>query len=605
VQSAQETLTYNGEEFNTTAGPFPYTTTGATPTLDSADWYNVTLEARKTVARSLNVLDSDVTYDTPGEIVSKYIYSASQQLTYSVPAGAIGKTISSVVGNVLNTVEVGGPYELLGVNKSGVEFNTIADIDNLQSVGGKISSLLIGDSVVALDYATGNNSGILFFKVVPDTGQVDDGGKRIYLPTLGAWIEQNMKLMASPKDYGAVGDGVADDTVPIQKVVDALNPFGGEGVSILSGAGERYAITSPIIVKSTNVTIENINLFAIAGFAAGEPLIRCDWSYVAIKGCGLFCSRIADGVRFNGDFALGCQVIDSRIDRPLNRGVAYDRGGHDHVVSRCLFTNNDPTQKTSYGVYGNTGDITVTDNTFQQMEISAYFRYGGVIFTGNHLYQGKGDGTDEDTPMTAGFITDRGDCVVNSNYFDKCSLVMRVNQHAIDGIRNVNICNNLFFTKATYATADAFIEFRAGTAATPTGNNVGEVTIKDNSYTNSRNATPSLYNYLKNETAGTLEFTKMLAYDNSGDGVGMRSTRQHKLIEIPASSTSVTADISDFSDQFGGFSFLLCHLVNNAGNRTFNTTQVATSLGRFTFDISSTHTQPLYIAAEVRSTSEF
>ena len=112
VQSAQETLTYNGEEFNTTAGPFPYTTTGATPTLDSADWYNVTLEARKTVARCFNVLDSDVTYDTPGEIVAKYIYSASQQKTYSVPADAIGKTISSVVGSELNTVESGGPYVL-------------------------------------------------------------------------------------------------------------------------------------------------------------------------------------------------------------------------------------------------------------------------------------------------------------------------------------------------------------------------------------------------------------------------------------------------------------------------------------------------------------
>ena len=149
VQSAQDTLTYNGEEFNTTAGPFPYTTTGATPTLDSADWYNVTLEARKTVALYLNVLDSDVIYDTPGEIVSKYIYSPSQQKTYSVPADAIGKTISSVVGNVLNTVEAGGPYfmttqqALYQITESPLSHGGVGDgvADDTESVKAAIQKL--------------------------------------------------------------------------------------------------------------------------------------------------------------------------------------------------------------------------------------------------------------------------------------------------------------------------------------------------------------------------------------------------------------------------------------------------------------------------------
>lgn len=64
------------------------------------------------VARALNVLDSDIIYDTDTvTAIPAYIYSASQQKTYSVPADAQGKFISSVVSDVLYTT-VGGPYKL-------------------------------------------------------------------------------------------------------------------------------------------------------------------------------------------------------------------------------------------------------------------------------------------------------------------------------------------------------------------------------------------------------------------------------------------------------------------------------------------------------------
>jgi hypothetical protein len=62
VDSAQETLTFDGEEYNTTAGPFTVTVDGATPSADSEDWFNVTLQDRKTVARGFNFLDSEVGY---------------------------------------------------------------------------------------------------------------------------------------------------------------------------------------------------------------------------------------------------------------------------------------------------------------------------------------------------------------------------------------------------------------------------------------------------------------------------------------------------------------------------------------------------------------
>jgi len=58
----------------------------------------------QSIARSLNILDSDIIYDTDLLTpIPRYIYSASQQVTYEVPDAALGEMIISVVGAVLTT----------------------------------------------------------------------------------------------------------------------------------------------------------------------------------------------------------------------------------------------------------------------------------------------------------------------------------------------------------------------------------------------------------------------------------------------------------------------------------------------------------------------
>lgn len=108
--------TYSGKAYKSTSN----SNVGNQP--DSLSGWVVAFDSELSqIARSLNILDSDVGYDTSGLIVKDYIYSSSQQVIYSVPASAIGKTISSVVGSTLTTTTE-GPYPLTKVdNTSGLD----------------------------------------------------------------------------------------------------------------------------------------------------------------------------------------------------------------------------------------------------------------------------------------------------------------------------------------------------------------------------------------------------------------------------------------------------------------------------------------------------
>lgn len=117
-------------------------------------------------------------------------------------------------------------------------------------------SILEGMNLRLDDYAPGNNSGPLFFKIVAAaTGTVDEGSY-IDLPNTipPTQAQQNFPDIISAKMFGAVGDGVADDSTAIQAALDKVRD---DGFSLKFRAADTYKCDTGLTLLSNSITPKN------------------------------------------------------------------------------------------------------------------------------------------------------------------------------------------------------------------------------------------------------------------------------------------------------------------------------------------------------------
>ena len=98
------------------------------------------------------------------------------------------------------------------------------------------------------------------------------------------------------REFGAVGDGVADDAPAIQAAVDAMAATGG---GVLEFGPRRYRLASPVVVSGVSVTFQG------AGFTEGPNVAAGTWLTIDTTGFTPF--------TFTGVAARGSAVRDLAI----------------------------------------------------------------------------------------------------------------------------------------------------------------------------------------------------------------------------------------------------------------------------------------------------
>lgn len=414
--------------------------------------YGVAAKQKQRIEKVIAEPDS-----TSGVITVPQVIAAGETIT--VPAGRVA---------VLPNVQVDGTLNVEGevFIPSGASFSKTAEVVKTIAVLKTIT----GTNAEVLGYHTaGDGGGGLFYWDSAST-EADNGGTIIQATglTTGRW-KRVYSGAVNVKWFGAVGDGITDDTVAIQNAIDTSNIYipKASGYLISSTINVTHNIKSdsktPIIQSTTSdmfnvlssVIIENISL--LGNYSIGSGIILSSNNITVINskfsgfgdatlsaGCGIKSNGTTEVSNINiksnyftdskgttnSDISIGYYgsniIIDSNIMDGINdEGISANSIG---VTSNIIITNNIIKNKYRHGilaVYTGTADKDVSSiisgNIIENCGWTGIYCQGAgagsnltgnVIVSNNHIKYCGG----ADTTLSAGiYVAGLGGYLITSN----------------------------------------------------------------------------------------------------------------------------------------------------------------------------------------------
>jgi hypothetical protein len=323
---------------------------------------------------SFSYLDkADVKVTVNNVLVTNYIFATASSIQFSTPpsAGAAIRIYRDTdTDQTKATFFAGSAIKAQDLNENFVQNLYIAQetANNVaNAVAGSIADGSIGTSKIADSAVT--SSKIQDGAIVNDDVNASAGivASKLSFTQSGTGattrtVDSKLKDSVSVKDFGAVGDGVADDTAAIQAAITAA-----DGRTVLLPAG-TYKITSTLTFTPTAATFEKpirlvgdgmlssvidtrvangpaISVASTASYKFSTGGLLKDFSIIT-NGA----PANADGIRLYSVFHLDVEKV--RVNGLSGKGLYIRSAGTGDTdttsylrVTHCRFTGN------SYGVY--------------------------------------------------------------------------------------------------------------------------------------------------------------------------------------------------------------------------------------------------------------
>jgi hypothetical protein len=353
------------------------------------------------------------TYDNITGVNSNFVNYTVQEEVITATAGQTVfnlSTINYTPGTNSLTVYIDGVNQYVGDSYLETDSDTVTFTSGVH-VGGEVkfttavqsTSGAVNASIVSFTGFNGQTGVVQ--DLADDDGSDWIGFKQAGAGTVARSAQDKMRDAISVKDFGAVGDGVADDTAAIQATIDVVAPTGGQ-IVLPPGV---YKISSPLNISSQNVFVQGSGRRAtkIVQSVVSQKAFNVTAPYFAISSLSIeYASQgTSGGAAISLSGAFYSAVDDIYIYRAYI-GVDFINGSNSNQLTRIVC------EDCTYVGISILNSVNVIASTFQILNsnttlcslgcIRMYGPCEGNNFFNGHTYQGAFSLTTDGPSYTMG-----------------------------------------------------------------------------------------------------------------------------------------------------------------------------------------------------------